>query len=43
MRRFALAYDLQTGEAVNILKDMIHIDAASRPHEALLVPTGTEY
>jgi carboxyl-terminal processing protease len=35
--------DLQTGEAVNILKDMIHIDAASRPHEALLVPTGTEY
>jgi carboxyl-terminal processing protease len=35
--------DIQTAESVNILRDMIWLDASSRPVEARLAPTGTEY
>jgi carboxyl-terminal processing protease len=34
--------DLQMMEAFNIVKDMIYIDAQSRPKEAALAPTGSD-
>ena len=33
--------DLQMNESVNILKDMIYIEAENRPKEAALIPTGS--